>query len=92
VKTATEVIPGACGLAGFAVALLSGLTSQREATSVLLSALVALVLCRMLGMGVAAVCGRLVQDAVHRHKELNPVPNVRAAMQSAAEPAGEATP
>lgn len=90
-RSATEVIPGACGLAGFAVALLSGLAAERQAISVLIGAIVALLICRLVGTGVASVCSRLAEDAVRRHKDLNPVPDVRAALRDAAgpsEPAG----
>jgi hypothetical protein len=85
VKSATEVIPGACGLAGFAVALLAGMSSDRGSASVLLGAIVAMVLCRLVGVFVASVCARLSEEAVRRHKESNPVPDVRAAIRAAGE-------
>ncbi|MBM4108091.1 MAG: hypothetical protein FJ255_04675 [Phycisphaerae bacterium] len=59
------------------------MSADTPAASVIVAALVAMVLCRVLGTMVAHVCGRLADDAVRRHKESNPVPDVRAAYRAA---------
>lgn len=85
-RSSTDVIPGACGLAGFAVALLAGMSSDRPAASVLFGAIVAMIICRLLGTGVGVICHRLADEAVRQYKASNPVPDIRAAFRAASTP------
>lgn len=79
VREPTRVIASVFGLCGFLVALLAGLRAGASTTSTLLTAIVALLACRGLGL-FAGWCGeRAVADFLESYREARPVPDVKAA-------------
>jgi hypothetical protein len=82
-------VSGACGLAGFAVAILSGLAADNPASVILTRALVAMVVCYAVGVFVGMLASRAVRQATIAHAEVKPAPaieEVRRGAQLAATP------
>ena len=79
VREPTRVIASVFGLCGFLVALLAGLRAGASTPSTLLTAIVALLACRGLGL-FAGWCGeRAVVDFLDTYRKARPVPDVRDA-------------
>ena len=62
-----------CGLCGFAVAMLSGLLTSGEATTVLLRAMVSCLGCYGLGLAVGYVFEKVIVRVVERERALRGV-------------------
>ena len=72
---AATTVAGAFALTAFAVAVLAGLGSGNPATSVLVRALMAMLVCYPIGLALGTIAQRLVQDEVERHRATNPEPS-----------------
>lgn len=81
VQTQAKVIAAIIALGGFVVALLSGMRAGNPAHLVLFDALVALLVCQLLGIAVGAVATRVILDHVEQHKSQHPIPEI--ALESA---------
>ena len=62
---------GVMGLAGFVVALLSGMQAGNETSRVIVSALLAMVVCHIVGV----VLGLVIERVVEEHKRSLETPN-----------------
>ena len=71
--TATT-IAGSFGLAAFAVAIIAGLASGNAASSILLRALMAMVICYPVGLAVGLVAQRIVNDEIGERTRDVPLP------------------
>lgn len=60
----TRIIAASCGLSGFAVAIVAGLSAGNPAEDVLIQALIALLACNLLGMAVGTIAERTVRDSI----------------------------
>lgn len=76
VQTQAKVISATIALGGFVVALLSGMRAGNSAHLVLFDALVALLVCQLLGIAVGAVALRVIHDHVRQHKAEHPIPDI----------------
>jgi putative Mn2+ efflux pump MntP len=61
------------GLTAFAVAMVAGLAADNPAESVLLRAIVAMLVCQLIGGAVGMVGERVVRDAIREYKAAHPV-------------------
>lgn len=73
VHLSSKVISACFALASFAVAILAGLASDNPASSVLLRALMAMIICYPLGLVVGLICERLILTHIEAHQLANPV-------------------
>jgi hypothetical protein len=62
VLSPSRVIAGVSGLAGFAVAVFAGLSASNPASTVLMNALVAMVVCQFVGWALGLVGERVILD------------------------------
>ena len=69
----TKVIAACLGLAGFAAAILAGLSADNPAEVTLKRALYAMVLCWAAGLVIANVAFRAMQEHVDRYKRDHPL-------------------
>ncbi len=63
-----KVIAALCGLAGFAIAVVAGITVDNPADIVITRALIALIACNLMGWAVGLVLERVFRDAVAAHQ------------------------
>ncbi|MFG0251729.1 MAG: hypothetical protein ACF8NJ_02510 [Phycisphaerales bacterium JB038] len=84
----SRVIAGACGMAAFAVAVISGLWVDNPVASILSRALLSLALCYALGMLVGTICEHAVREHMVRYKAERPVPEADSALKSVTQPSG----
>ena len=71
-----RVVSVAFAFCGFAVAVVSGLGAGNSAEHVLFQALIAMIVCQFLGMGVGVVLERIIAEHEARYREAHPVPVV----------------
>lgn len=71
-----RIISVAFALCGFAISIIAGLAAGRPTFDTLALAMIALVICRMVGGVVASVGWGVVREHVDRFKAENPVPDV----------------
>lgn len=72
----TKVIAAACGLGAFAVAVIAGLSADNPADTILMRAIVALVVCNLLGFVVGMVMEHVFSDAIRRYRrKVEPPPS-----------------
>jgi hypothetical protein len=69
-----RIISVAFALCGFAVSIIAGLAAGRAAFETLAYAMLALVVCRMVGGVVTSIGWSVVREHVDRFKAENPVP------------------
>ena len=87
VETA-KVIASIFALAAFAVALIAGLAVQNSPLKVLGTAVLAMVLCHLIGLAVGAVGERVVNEHVSKVRAAEPIPDVKGKGAPVAETAG----
>lgn len=75
-------VSGACGLTGFAVAILAGLAADNPASVILTRALIAMTACYAVGAFIAALASRAVRDATLAHARRNPAPDLEEVRQA----------
>ena len=83
-------VSGACGLTGFAIAILAGLAADNPASVILTRALIAMVACYAVGVFIGLIASRAVREATAIHIAGNPAPaldDVRRAADSSKPPA-----
>lgn len=83
-------VSGACGLTGFAVAILGGLAADNPTSVILTRALVAMAACYTVGVFIGFLASRAVHDVTVMHIDKNPAPDleeVRQATRSGPAPA-----
>jgi hypothetical protein len=71
-----KVIATAFAFAGFAVALLAGLASQSPMVDVIVRAMVALVVCRLVGWGAGVIIARSAESGLTAYESARPIPQV----------------
>lgn len=69
----TRLIASSFALIAFATAVLAGLVAEHAATTVLVRALLAMIVCYFVGLAVAAVALRAVQEHIDRYKQAHPL-------------------
>lgn len=62
----TKVIAASLGLAGFAIALVAGLSADNPASDIVLRAVVSMVACCLTGMAISAAAGRIVAEHLRK--------------------------
>ena len=70
----TKVIAAIGGLAAFAIALVAGLAADNPADVVLFRALVALLVCNVVGWFIGLIGERTIREALDQHARSNPIP------------------
>lgn len=66
---------GAClGLTGFAVAIIAGLAAGNSPARVLFAAIVSMLVCQIVGLGLGWVLGRVAREHVEAYRRANPIP------------------
>lgn len=88
----TRVVSASFALGAFAVALVSGLSVHNPPTRVLITALVAMVLCHAVATVVAMLAERTIDDSIRNYRNQNPVPDVYAINPAKDTPARSAGP
>ena len=91
-QTQAKVIAATIALGGFVVALLSGMRVGNPAHLILFDALVALLICQILGIAVGAVATRVIRNHIDRHKAEHPIPDIalESALSSSSTPNAKA--
>lgn len=79
VREPARVIASVFSLCGFVVAVLAGLQAGATSTHILLSAILAMLACKALGLWAGRAGERTVRDFVETYQKANPVPDLRAA-------------
>lgn len=72
----TKVIACSVALTGFAIALVSGLSAGNRPVSVMVSALLSMAACYVMGLVVGGVAQHTVSTHVANHQKSIPVPKV----------------
>jgi hypothetical protein len=75
-RIAASTIAGCFALAAFAVAVVAGLTAGNAAGSILVRAIIAMIACYPIGLGVGLVAQWVIDQQIATHKEANPAPEV----------------
>jgi hypothetical protein len=75
---AGKSVAAAFSIAGFTVAIIAGLAADNPVTRVLQSAVIAMVLCYIAGLVIAAVAGRATAEHLAAYKAANPLPGAEA--------------
>ena len=70
-----KVIAGCFALSAFAVAILSGLTSDNTTAQILQRAVISMIVCYPVGLIVGIVCERVIVSHIREHERANPVPD-----------------
>jgi len=73
---ASKVIAASFALAGFAIAVIAGLSAGNNATRVLTAALVSMAACHIIGLGVGAIGERTVNDYLATYRSGRPLPEL----------------
>lgn len=68
---ASKVLAGSFALAGFAVAIVSGLASDNPAAQILLRATIAMVVCYVIGSIVGLICERVIVKHVEASEKIS---------------------
>lgn len=75
---AAKLIASAFALCGFAIAVIAGMAAGNDATHVLGTAVVCMVICQGAGFAAGAIGERVVGEHVARYREAHPVPGEEA--------------
>jgi len=70
----SKVMAGCFSMAAFAVAIIAGLSSGNPAVLILGRALIAMVLCYVVGLVVGVICERVIALHMQEHAEKHPLP------------------
>lgn len=81
---AASTIAACFALSAFTVAIVAGLAAKNPAASVLFRAVIALLICYPIGLGIGMILQRVVRQHVDAHRIANPAP---ASDQAGASPA-----
>jgi len=81
-----KVIAGCAGLCGFTVAVLSGLAADNPADVILGRAIVANVVCYLVGGAIGYVMDRAVDEGMEQYKAARPAPMSEAGAPERAAP------
>jgi len=76
VSSQIRVIAAVVALAAFAVAVVAGMASGREATGVLVYAILATALCFVPGLAAGAVFAHVVREHLATHEVAQPIPSL----------------
>lgn len=68
-KTPSSAIAGCFALSAFAVAVVAGLAAQNPASSILVRALIAMIVCYPVGLIIGLICQRLMFDHIEAHQK-----------------------
>ena len=68
-KTPSSAIAGCFSLSAFAVAVVAGLFAHNPASSILIRALIAMIVCYPVGLTIGLICQRLILDHIKAHQE-----------------------
>lgn len=91
-RAPSRIIASCFALSAFAIALISGLAAGRAASSILGTAVLALLACYILGLIVASVANVAVSERIEQFKADNPVPDSsRKPHETATEPSTAST-
>ena len=77
-RSVGSVVAGCFAMAGFAVAVIAGLTSGNPTTSILIRALIAMVACYPVGLLIGVICQQVVKDHLDEPARANLVPDQAA--------------
>jgi len=73
-----RLVAATLAMAGFAVAVVAGLTAGNAPTRILLGALVSMVACHALGLVLGAVGQRVISDHMESYRAAKPVAPIRS--------------
>lgn len=73
----SRIVASAFALCAFAIALLGGLSAGNNAFDVLVTAVIAMFVCFVLGQGLGMMGERAIAEAAHEHAERHPIPDVQ---------------
>ena len=68
-KTPSSAIAGCFSLSAFAVAVVAGLFAHNPASSILIRALIAMIVCYPVGLIIGLICQRLILDHIKVQQE-----------------------
>lgn len=72
----TKVIASVFALSAFAVAIVAGMAAGVPASTVIVRAIVAMVICQILGWGIGFIMARVIREQVEAYREANPIPEM----------------
>jgi hypothetical protein len=75
---AGKSIAAAFAIAGFTVAIISGMAAANPVTTVMQCAVISLVLCYLAGLAIAAVAGRAATEHLGAYKAAHPITGAEA--------------
>ena len=82
---AATTIAGSFALAAFTIAVVVGLASGNPASSILLRAIIAMLVCYPVGLAVGLIAQRVVKEHIKAHQEANPAPDSSAILPDVAQ-------
>ncbi len=68
-RAPSSAIAGCFSLSAFAVAVVAGMFAQNPASSILIRALIAMIVCYPLGLIIGLICQRLMNDHIDAHQK-----------------------
>lgn len=74
-RAPSRIIASCFALSAFAIALISGLAAGRSASSILTTAVFALLGCYILGLIVSAIANVAINERIEAHRAANPIPD-----------------
>jgi uncharacterized protein YwlG (UPF0340 family) len=74
VQSPAKVVAGALGLTGFTVAIISGMAAGNDSSTVITAAIVSMLVCHLLGLGIGLAADRVLRAHVEEYRASNPVP------------------
>ncbi|MEM7623940.1 MAG: hypothetical protein AAF235_12150 [Planctomycetota bacterium] len=75
-ELATHAVASSLALGAFTVAIIAGLAAGSEPIGVLWRAIISMVACYLVGVGLGAMGIRAVKEHVEAHAASNPIPDV----------------
>jgi hypothetical protein len=88
----SKSIAACFALAGFTVAIVSGLAVDNPGTRIIKCALGALIVCYVTGLVVGAIANKIAADHIASYKTANPIPGAGSAPAQTVLPTGARTP
>lgn len=73
-RAPTRIIASCFALSAFAIALIAGLNADRDAASILSTAVFALIVCYILGLIIASIANVAVRERIDQLKAEKPIP------------------
>ena len=85
-NSTVKVIAGCAALAAFGVAVIAGLANHNSASLILTRALIAMVLCYLVGWIIGLICRHVLDDHVKAHQQAIPAPDLLEELSESEKP------